>query len=768
MPKTPRDLAVPGAAEVHAQNRETLDRLAWAIASADGFALFFAKCNLGTQREDLINSLEDRLQADGIPVARVRLDGTDDPLELLTSSAERDGVRAVFVEGMELLSADDPVRSALASLNLYRERYAEALRCPVVIWTTDIALSRFAEAAPDFFAWRSSVFEFRWPPPGTVDHHVLILGDAYDHKAWATPVPKRRQRLEELSGVLRELDHLPATEPNRRERADILDRMGNILQAISKWSEAVARHRDALAIRREVGDRDGEGRTLNDLGNAYLRLRRWERAIECYEESLRIKRDLGEPYGESATLNNLGAAYQGLGRWDEAAECYQQSLAISRDIGDRRPEATTLSNLGNVHQRLGLSHEAIECYEQSLAICRDLGDRHGEGQTLNNLGLAYRHLGRWGEALRCYEQARHLLRDFGDRDGEGDTLNNLGVAYRHLGRWGEAIERYEQALKIRRDLGDRPDEAGTLCNLGLVYDDLGRWHDATECYQQALKLFRDLGDRHGEARTLNNLGMVYDDLGRRDDAVKCYQQSLKAKRELGDRHGEGCTLDNLGVVYCHLGRWDEAIAYYEQALPIFRDCGERDDEAETLNNLGAVYAELARWDEAIECYEQSLAICRDLGDRDGLVPTLRNLALAHDATGHARKAPAFMAEALKWSLGLHETRVVDTTKQFVRMAKSIAGRADWQALTAFSKALTNEIQDAQQQGFATEEIEAAANQSLKVFEIIALVTEAEADPQHPAFAQARALARDLDAATDERYDLTAWLNDLPQPNQNTT
>ncbi len=97
----------------------------------------------------------------------------------------------------------------------------------------------------------------------------------------------------------------------------------------------------------------------------------------------------------------------------------------------------------------------------------------------------------------------------------------------------------------------------------------------------------------------------------------------------------------------------------------------------------------------------------------------------------------------------------------------VATRADWQALTTFAKALTNEIQKAHKQGFATKEIEAAAQQSLKVFETIRLIAEAEADPQHPAFAQARNLARDLDKATDDLYDLTTWLNNLTSANQNT-
>ncbi len=373
MPKSPRDIVVADAAEVEAQNRETLDRLAWAIASADGFALFFAKCNLGTQRHELMSSLEDRLQADGIPVARVRLRATDDPLEALTSPAQRDGVRAVFVEAIELLDADDPVRSALASLNLCRERYAQRLECPLVIWTTDIAVSRLAETAPDLFAWRSGVFEFRSPPPDTKAYEFPVGRTSGDRGIWDMPVAHREQRVEDLEGVLCELDDLPDTPPHARERARILLEIGAVLLSLSRYHEAVAKHQEALVMCRQLGDPGLEVRALSNLAVAHERLGQSQQATARYERAEALCQQWATTAGADAArewavvLHNLAGLAARRGDRERAVHLYGRSLALDEQIGNVQARAATMHNMARLLAEQGDLQRAMHLYREAMA-----------------------------------------------------------------------------------------------------------------------------------------------------------------------------------------------------------------------------------------------------------------------------------------------------------------------------------------------------------------------------------------------------------------
>ncbi len=83
------------------------------------------------------------------------------------------------------------------------------------------------------------------------------------------------------------------------------------------------------------------------------RVRRFTEAIDCYQQSLPIRREIGDRYGEGSTLDNLGDVYPGLDRLHEAIDCYQQALAISREVGDRYGDGLDPQRIGARLQRSG-------------------------------------------------------------------------------------------------------------------------------------------------------------------------------------------------------------------------------------------------------------------------------------------------------------------------------------------------------------------------------------------------------------------------------
>ena len=71
------------------------------------------------------------------------------------------GKRAVFVTGLEYgIPYDQPNARILAELNLGRDAFLRDVPHPLVIWLPDYAVTAVARFAPDFWAWRSGVFEF--------------------------------------------------------------------------------------------------------------------------------------------------------------------------------------------------------------------------------------------------------------------------------------------------------------------------------------------------------------------------------------------------------------------------------------------------------------------------------------------------------------------------------------------------------------------------------------------------------------------------------
>jgi tetratricopeptide (TPR) repeat protein len=267
-----------------------------------------------------------------------------------------------------------------------------------------------------------------------------------------------------------------------------------IIRATGHPHAALRLYEQALVIRREVGDRAGEGTTLNNLGRVYNALGQKPKALDYYEQALVIRREVGDRAGEGTTLNNLGGVYDALGQKPKALDYYEQALVIRREVGDRAGEGTTLNNLGGVYDALGQKPKALDYYEQALVITREVGDRAGEGTTLNNLGRVYNALGQKPKALDYYEQALVIMREVGDRAGEGTTLNNLGYVYDALGQQPKALDYYEQALVITREVGDRAGEAVTFVNMAvLLYQDGQHPQEAIANMEQALLILQVTG-----------------------------------------------------------------------------------------------------------------------------------------------------------------------------------------------------------------------------------------------------------------------------------
>ncbi len=138
------------------------------------------------------------------------------------------------------------------------------------------------------------------------------------------------------------------TTQARKAEADRLLDLGIKARRASQYQNAIESALKALAICRELKDRDCEGRAYNGLGLGYYYLGQYDKAIEFQLQRLAIAREIKDRLGEGKALGSLGSAYYFLGKYDKAIEFQLQSLAIAREIKDHRGEGKALENLGNI------------------------------------------------------------------------------------------------------------------------------------------------------------------------------------------------------------------------------------------------------------------------------------------------------------------------------------------------------------------------------------------------------------------------------------
>ena len=219
------------------------------------------------------------------------------------------------------------------------------------------------------------------------------------------------------------------------------------------WADCITTHRIALDSARRAGNRQGEAWILNSLGESLV-ITGDSEGIGCLEQALAIRREIGDRMGEAQAANNLANAYQRLGRTEEALDVLHRALELNRELGYRFGEAIALVNLGDVLLELNRAGEAIEYLQDARRTFAEIEHADGTGYALFWLGRCQASLGRDAAALECLRQALSSHQSAGNRHRQAVTLRYVGRAQARNGRTAEARESWAQSAAIFDDLGE--------------------------------------------------------------------------------------------------------------------------------------------------------------------------------------------------------------------------------------------------------------------------------------------------------------------------
>ncbi len=277
-------------------------------------------------------------------------------------------------------------------------------------------------------------------------------------------------------------------EGRKAERADYLGGAGQDLYYIADYAEALRLDEQSLSIHREIGDRKGEAKSLNNISLIYQNQGDYGKALEYSEQDLAITRELGDKEGEGVTLNNIATLAMDKGDYSKALKYLEQSLPLRREAKDKEGEGITLNNIGEIHRQQGNHAAALRYYDRALAIAREIKDKATESKVLNNISLVYKAQEKYDEALEYSKQDLAISQQIGDRRGYGTTLNNIAAIYEAKGDYDAALKQYEQALAIAKEIGNKDGEATYSWNIGAIFYKQGELAKAELYLSRAVEL----------------------------------------------------------------------------------------------------------------------------------------------------------------------------------------------------------------------------------------------------------------------------------------
>jgi predicted ATPase/transcriptional regulator with XRE-family HTH domain len=262
-------------------------------------------------------------------------------------------------------------------------------------------------------------------------------------------------------------------------RATALKEAGNLALRQGEYGQAGELYEQALALFRDLNDKEGMANSLTNLGIVADRQGEYKRAAALFEQAVVLARERGDTQQIAKTLNNLAAAWRRQGDYARQAVLYEEALALFQELRDRHGISAALDNLGQVAFWQGEYKRAAALHEESLAIARELGDRHGIIISLINLGAVAERQGDYGQSTALLQEGLVLCREIGARDEVADILERLSwvaVARGHAFRavlLGGAAQALWEALSVPLAQEERADHDRAMLAMRAVLGEVG-------------------------------------------------------------------------------------------------------------------------------------------------------------------------------------------------------------------------------------------------------------------------------------------------------
>ena len=274
------------------------------------------------------------------------------------------------------------------------------------------------------------------------------------------------------------------------------------------------------------------------LGSAYAYEGNELEALEIFKHTADLAREIGNRKGLSRALNNISGVLGNLGRYEESLGYMYQCMDVARELGDMPMQYTVLTNIGSLYLALGDADKAEAPLQESLRIGRDL--KHSDlvsnpskfatemsFMLLGGMEVAREH---FQVALTYLDHARESHPDSAQTQIE--VLNTMSVAYQRLGQYEKAAEVLQEAMPIA-EKANSGDYATLATNLGEAQESLGQLTEALASEDRALAALRKTGVRpDSEWQIERRIGHIDRTLGQLEEALTHYKNSVRAIEDL--------------------------------------------------------------------------------------------------------------------------------------------------------------------------------------------------------------------------------------------
>ncbi len=248
----------------------------------------------------------------------------------------------------------------------------------------------------------------------------------------------------------------------------IHNKLGNVFQSRFRLEEAVEENYKALRIFERIGPPAKEALILNNIAILQFNLRRYTDALATHQAAAAVREHIGDGQGLAESKGNMANVQVVLGDTAEALRLFAEAGAYFRAHDLDRELAVQLHNEAGVHMARGEVDRAMALYSEALAIREEAGEKKAIASTLTGLADAYLRKGRVKEARSALYRALQFSTEVGARNEQMQALLNLSKVHARLND-GDSTYWYHAQYAALRDSVFNADMNGRLAEMGARY-----------------------------------------------------------------------------------------------------------------------------------------------------------------------------------------------------------------------------------------------------------------------------------------------------------
>jgi predicted ATPase len=287
-----------------------------------------------------------------------------------------------------------------------------------------------------------------------------------------------------------------------------------------KAQEARALYEQALELARQTKNHALEAEALQDIGFILPAVGESLALARKYiEDSARLRRMMGDRLGEARSLCNLTASLHAYGAYEEALTLGEDALAKNRAVNYRRGAAIVQSAQGLAAYELGQFEQARVLLEEARQEFAAIGEQDGYGLHTGSLGLVTMAEEKWDEAESLFKEALAIAEAHHTEIFAAMHHQELGTLRVLQVRWEDARPHLEAALAINLENNDNLGILFDKTLLGLVHHKTGDDERANQLADEVMEKFRvESFEEGGIIRWLWQFKGLLEALGRKDEA----------------------------------------------------------------------------------------------------------------------------------------------------------------------------------------------------------------------------------------------------------